>query len=220
MTLTEKTGGAAYGETALPVDEKIESMFPQLKAGNKPTIVWLCDVSDDKILKKIDGTIMKNEGVGIAMQRFNTFRVNVLDMPDGELKDKYMKRLPAFHFYDPAAKPLKAIAGKRAASLSMFTKLMEATWNQSFVMTLKDFQKGMKDVLDGLDKYEVKKQVVDKKRERLEEKPNRGVQRQVDAEQAKLDEMRKEIEEQEKALVDKCALRPDFLPEAAGEESR
>lgn len=220
MTLTEKTGGAAYGETALSVNDKIQNMFPQLKASSKPTVVWLYDVADDKSLKKIDGVIMKNEGVGIALQRFNTYRVNVLDMPDCELKDKYLKRLPAFHFFDPAAKPLRAVTGKRAGSLSMFTKLMEATWNKSFTMTLKKFQKGMKDVLDALDKYEVKKQVVDKKRERLEEKPNRGVQRQVDAEQAKLDVMRKEIDELEKEVVDKCTLRPKFLTEEAGEDSR
>lgn len=213
LRLAAKTGGSDYGETALSVEDKLKSMFPAIKPDSTPTVVWICDISDDKSMRALDGKIFKNENVGMALSRFNCFRVNVLEMPDGDLKDKYMRALPAFEFYDPAANLVTRAAGKRAGSLSRFSKNVDKCWNASFTMSLKAYQKGMKDILDRLDRYETKKQVVDKKRERLEKRPNPAMKQKLDKEQAELDEQRAGIEEDEKKLIASCTLKPEFLPE-------
>ncbi len=214
LRLAEKTGGAGYGETALSVEDRIKAEFPELKANNKPSVVWLCDISDDKTMKKLDGTIFRNENVGLALKRFNCYRVNVLDMPEGKLKDKYMhkKRLPAFYFFDPAAKPVAKIEGRRAKSLSSFSRYMEKLWTASFTMKLKDYQKKMKDILDRYDKVEGRQIVLDKEKARLEKRPNPAKKRKLEAQEAKLRAQKKKIEEDEQAIFDACTLRPEFLP--------
>ena len=158
--------------------------------------------------------------MGIALKRFNCFRVNTLDMPEGELKDLYLKQTPGFFFFNPAAELVQKIVGKRATSLSGFSKLMQLTWDKSFAVRLKVFQKQMKHILDRLDKYEVKKQVVDRNRAKLEEKPNRALQRKTEKEEAELEEMKRLIEEDEKGVIEGCKLKPKFLPEEAEEGSR
>jgi hypothetical protein len=213
LRLASKTAGSGYGETALPVEEKLKEMFPGIKADSKPCVVWICDVSDEKEMRSLDGKIFKNENIGMALMRFNCFRVNVLEIPDGDLKDKYMRSLPAFEFYDPAAKLVTRSAGRRAGSLSRFSKSVDKCWKATFDMSLKKFQKGMKDILDRLDRYETKKQVFDKKAARLEERPNPRLKRQLDEERVELDEMRASIEKDEKEFLASCSLKPEFLPE-------
>jgi hypothetical protein len=198
----------------------LKKLFPELKPGNKPSLVWFSDVSDEKTVKKIDGTILQSEPVGIALKGFNCFRVNTLDMPEGELKEQYLKQTPGFYFFDPAAELVQKVVGKRATSLSGFSKLMELTWDKSYSVRLKVFQKQMKDILDRLDKCEVRKQVVDRNRAKLEEKPNMALQKKTEQEEAELAEQKKLIEEDEKGILDACALKPEFLPEAAEEGSR
>jgi hypothetical protein len=177
-----------------------------------PSVVWLCDVSDDKAVTKIDQVIMRNEPVGITLQRFNCFRVNVLDMPDGDLKKKYEKEAQAFYFFDPAAKQVSRLVGKRATSLSAFSSYMEKTWNVSYKMKLKAYQKGMKHILDQLDRLDGQKQTLNRQRAKLAERPNPSAQRALDAKLRKFEEARAKVETDQQALKDKCVLKPQFLP--------
>ena len=192
-------------------------MFPQLAATNSPSIVWFQDVSDDQTIKKIDGAIMGNEKVGIALKRFNCFRVNVLDMPEGELKKKYLKQTPAFLFFDPSAKLIKKVHGKRATSLSSVNKLIEYTWDKSFTLPIKKFAKMYKGILDAFDKYEVKLQSVQKDRAKLDERPNPSVERKVKKEEEALAAQRKGIEDNEQEILGACQLKPEFMPEETPE---
>ena len=195
-------------------------MFPELTATNSPSIVWFQDVSDDKTIKKIDGAIMGNEKVGIALKRFNCYRVNVLDLPEGDMKKKYEKQTPAFYFFDPSAKLVKRVVGKRATSLSSVNKLIEYTWNKSFTKPIKKFAKAYKGILDALDKYDVKRQSVERDRAKLDERPNRTVEKKVKKLEEKLAELRKKIEEDEQEIIASCQLKPAFLPEEETADSR
>ncbi len=192
----------------------MKQLVPEVKASNQPTVVWFYDPTDDQGLQKIDGTIMKNENVGIALKRFNCYRVNVQEIPDGEMKTKYIKEVPAFYFFDPSGGPLASVTGKRAASLSGFTKLLEGTWDKSFTVTLKEFGKQYKEILDGFDKVDVKQQAVTRDRQKLEEKPNPQLKKEVEAAEAELAKEKAKVEEQEKSILENCKLRPEFLPAA------
>ncbi len=199
------------------MEKKLAKLFPALVATNRPSIVWFQDVSDEKTIKKIDGAIMGNESVGIALRRFNCFRVNVIELPEGDMKKRYMKQTPAFYFFDPSAKLIKKVYGKRATSLSSVNKLIEYTWNKSFTKKIKKFAKEYKGILDRLDKWDVKRQSVEKDRAKLDERPNRTVEKKVKAAEEALAELRKKIEEDEAEIIASCQLRPEFLPEQAAE---
>lgn len=213
LRLTEKTGGEAYGATARPVENRMKTLFPELKADNKPTVVWFQDLEDEKTIKRCEGTIFQNENIGLAMKRFNCFKVDVRAMPSGDLKDKYLRQF-GFHFFDPGADPIgRPLVGRRATSLSAFQSAVERTWDSSFTMRLKEFTKRMKNVLDGFDKVDSKKQVVDRKKLRLEEKPNPRVARALEKEEAELNEQKKEVEQEEAAILAECTLQEEFLPQ-------
>lgn len=180
-------------------------------------MVWFFDPTDEQGIQKIDGTIMKNEPVGIALKHFNCFKVNVQDIPEGDVKKKYLKEVPAFYFFDPAAKLVANVTGKRAASLSGFAKLMEGTWDKSFTVSLKEFTKQYKEILDALDKLDVKQQAVTRDRQKLEEKKDPKLQKEVEATEAQLAVEKKKIEDDEKAVLEGCALRPEFQTPKAGD---
>ena len=156
---------------------------------------------------------MRNEPVGLGLKRFNCYRVDVLGMPEGELRKKYEKEAQAFYFFGPALKQTARLAGKRARSLSAFNSCLGKTWSKTFTMQLKAFQKAMKDILDRLDKLDSKKQVLNRKRARLAEKPNPGKQRALDSELKRFEKERTKVEEDEKAIEEKCTLKPEFLPQ-------
>ena len=195
------------------MEDKLKTLFPTLKASNKPSVVWLCDVSDDKAVTKIGQVIMRNEPVGLGLKRFNCFRVDVLGMPEGDLRKKYEKEAQAFYFFDPALNQTSRLAGKRAMSLSAFNSCLGKTWSKTFTVKLKAFQKSMKDILDRLDKLDGQKQVLNRKRAKLAEKPNPGKQRALDAELKRFEEERTKVEEDERAIQESCTLQPEFLPQ-------
>ena len=194
-------------------------MFPQLTASNQPSIVWFQDISDDQTIKKIDGAIMGNEKVGIALKRFNCFRVNVLDLPEGEMKKKHLKELPAFYFFTPDAKMAKKVNGKRATSLSSVNKLIEYVWNQSFDMSIKQYSKKMKGVLDAFDSADIAQQKNDRLQAKVDEGGNPSLERKLKAQKEVVAAMMKEIEEMEREILESCKLKPKFLPEETAEDS-
>ena len=215
LRLTEKTGGGAYGATARSVDDRLKTLFPQISKSSKPTVVWMQDLEEEKAITKANA-IFQNENIGLAMKRFNCFKVDVHAIPDGSIKEKYMRQI-GFHFFDPKGLAIgKPLTGKRSSSLSAFNRIIERAWNKIFTMTIKAYQKQMKKVLDGFDKVDVKKQAVDRDRAKLAKKPNPAKARQIERDQAELDKAKKKVEELERGIIDKCTLRPEFL---AGEKS-
>jgi len=185
-------------------------MFPQLTKASKPSVVWMQDLEEEKDITKANA-IFQNENIGLAMKRFNCFKVDVHAIPDGDIKEKYMKQV-GFHFFDPKGEAIgKPLTGKRSSSLSAFNRVIERAWNQIFTMTIKDYQKQMKKVLDGFDKVDVKKQAIDRDRAKLATKPNPGKAKQVEKEQAELDKAKKKVEDLEKGIIEKCSLKPEFL---------
>ena len=213
LRLTEQTSGAAYGATARPVEERLKTMFPELKAGNKPSLVWFQDLEDGKTIQRCEGSIFQNENVGLAMKQFNCYKVDVRGMPGGELKKKYLKQM-GFHFFDPATELTgNPLVGKRSTSLSAFQSAMERTWDVTFTMRLKIYSKQMKNILDGFDKIDTKKQVLDRKKAKLDKKPNPALAKAIEIEQAELDEQKKKVEQDEAAILAECSLKPKYLPE-------
>lgn len=215
LRLEEQTGGSAYAATARPVEDKIKDLTQKLDPSNMPSVVWLCDVTDDKGNAKIEGTIFQNEDVGLALKRFHCYKVDVRGMPEGELKEQYLKRDLGFHFFDPAGAPaLRPLTGRRADSLSTFSSYVEKVWDVSYAVRLKDYQKDMKNVLDELDRLDVAQQDVDRKSKRLEERPNPRLQRELDKAKEELAEGKKKVEEMEKEVMAQCTLKEEFLPKA------
>ena len=209
LRLTEKTGGGDYGATARPVDERLKTLFPEISASSKPTVVWMMDLEEEKDITKA-GAIFQNENIGLAMKRFNCFKVDAQGIPDGDVKEKYLRQI-GFHFFDPKGKAIgKPITGKRALSMSGFNRALEKSWGTVFTMTIKVYQKKMKKVLDGFDKVDIKKQAIDRDRANLAKKPNPAKAKKVERDQAEMDKMRKGVEDLEKVIAGECALRPEF----------
>jgi hypothetical protein len=220
LSLAEKKSGAPYGEVAIAVEDAVKDYYIEPEPSNRPSVVWICDLSDDKTVKKMDGTIFANEDIGIALMRFNCYRVNVGDIPKGELRKKYEREIPAFYYFDPAATPLTKVSGKQARSLSTFSSHLEKTWAKSFTMKVKDFRKQMKGILDLRDKLEAKEKALEKKADRLFRRPSPSLRKQVEKEKAELAADEERIDEAEEALIGRCSLRAEYLPKGVSVEDQ
>ena len=192
-------------------------MSVDVTADSKPAVVWVYRPDDDRTNASCEANIFNNEGVGIAMKKFRTFRVNWHDMPTETLQEEY-KNTPAFFFFDPTGKLVTKSQGKKVDSLSTFSKALDATWTQSFAGKLRSYQKSMTKILDRLDRVEGRKQVLDQSRARLAAKPNPRKQRALDKEDAELAKALEKIEKDEQTLLASVDLKSKHLPAEEGKE--
>jgi hypothetical protein len=196
----------------------VKDLFAELKPSNQPTVVWVVDITDEKGNQKIEGTIFQNEKMGLSLKRFNCFKVNVRNLPEGDLKEEYLRKT-GFLFYDPAGKPvLQPLLGKRASSLSTFSPYVEKVFDQSFTMRFDAFVKEMTVVLNKLDAVDI----IDKAIAQAQKDgpvTNPRDKRKLEKDIAERDAKKKEVEEYEAEVVAKCTLRPEYLPEASGDET-
>ena len=192
-------------------------MSVDVSSDSKPAVVWVYRADDDRVNANCEANIFNNEGVGIAMKKFRTFRVNWHNIPTETLQEEY-KNTPAFFFFDPSGKPVTKSQGKKVDSLSTFTKALDTTWRKSFDGKLRDYQKSMTKILDRLDRVEGRQQVLEQSRARLAAKPNPRKQRALDKEDAELREILEKIEKDENALITSVAVRSEHLPAKDGEE--
>ena len=192
-------------------------MSVEVAADSKPAVVWMYRPDDDRTNANCEANIFNNEGVGIAMKKFRTFRVNWHNIPTETLQEEY-KNTPAFFFFDPSGKLVTKSQGKKVDSLSTFTKALDTTWRKSFDGKLRDYQKSMTKILDRLDRVEGRQQVLEQSRARLAAKPNPRKQRALDKEDAELREILEKIEKDENALITSVAVRSEHLPAKDGEE--
>lgn len=196
----------------------VKDLFAEVKPSSQPTVVWMIDITDEKGNQKIEGTVFQNEKMGLALKRFNCFRVNLRNLPEGDLKNEYLRK-PGFLFFDPAGKPaLQPLVGKRASSLSTFSSYVEKAFDQSFTMRFDAFVKEMTVVLNMLDAVDIIDQAITQAQK---DGPvtNPRDKRKLEKDIAERDEKKKEVEEYEAEVVAKCTLRPEYLPEASGDET-
>jgi len=185
-------------------------MSVDVSADSKPAVVWVYRPDDDQVNNNCTNNIFNNEGVGIALRKFRTYRVNWHEMPTDSLKEEY-ENTPAFFFFDPSGELVAKTEGKKVDSLSTFTKALDATWNKSFTQKLRSFQKSMTKILDRLDRVEGRKQVLEQGKARLVEKPNPRKARALEQEEAELEKLEKAIVEDEQELLAEVKVRPELL---------
>jgi hypothetical protein len=159
-----------------------------------------------------ESKIFQNEPVGIALRMFRTYRVNVAEIRDETIRKEY-EDTPAFHFFDPAGKPLFELSGRKVDSLSKFDSALDKVWRVSFKTRRDAYARGMKNVLDELDKLSGQQTIYDQDVARNAERPSPRKTRALEKDKAELEELAAEIEQMEKDLKDTVELREEYLPE-------
>ena len=213
LKLATQTAGSEYGGSTLRVAEVLRKLSSDVGSDNTPAVVWMYSPDEEKANQRLNSNIFQNEQVGLAMKKFRTLRVNVLEIDHNELRAEYSKNAPAFYFFDPAGGEIGKVAGKKATSLSGFTKLMEKSWNTSYETKLRKYTKSMTKLLDQLDRIDAKKQNLERNKERLALKPNAGKQRKLSAEEEQLQKDMETFNQSEQKLLETVKLRSKYLPD-------
>jgi hypothetical protein len=213
MRLGVRTSGAEYAANTVPVDQVLKQSSDSPSADSTPAVVWIYDPSDEKDNASAQSNLFQNEGVGIALKKFRTLRVDVTAIRSERVKELY-KSTPAFRFYDPSGELVGILEGRNSDSLSSFSSLLERTWDKSFTVRLRGYTKQMTKILDRLDRFDGQKQVLDQNLARLSGKPNARKQRQLEKESEELEKVAREIAEDEQELLASVKLRDDFLPKS------
>lgn len=213
LNLAPQTAGSEYGGSTLRVAEVLRQLSSDVSADSTPAVVWLYSPEEEDANQRCNSNIFQNEQVGLALKKFRTLRVNVLEIQHNELREEYSKTAPAFYFFDPAGEEIGKVQGKDATSLSDFSKLMERTWNTSYETKLRKYTKSMTRLLDQLDRIDAKKQNLEREKERLAEKPNPRKQRKLSAEEEELQKAMDSFNESEQKLLETVKLRSKYLPD-------
>jgi hypothetical protein len=179
----------------------------------KPIVIYICDEEDEKSEKALDSKVFCNEKIGLAMKRFTCLKGAIQSIPDERLAEKIARQTPSFHFFDPAGKPIKVLKGRQATSCSAFSGRVQALWDSSFVMKLKDYTKRMGKILDQMDKLEAEKARLTDKMDRAADNPGKLLRLQKEQEELTAEEA--SIGEEEQELLKGVALKPEFLPEGS-----
>lgn len=207
-----------YADSARPLDDIFDEAVKKNLGEHKPLVIYICDEDDEKAERALDGKIFSNEKIGIAMKRFTCLKGSIQSIPDERLAQKIGRQTPVFYFFDPAGKPMKELKGKRAMSTSAFTAQVSKLWDDSYVMSIKEYAKKMAVVLTEIDKVEREKAQLTDQMDRAADKPAKL--RQLEKEQAALAEEEKRVQEMEAELLKAAALKPEFTAEGAESAQR
>jgi hypothetical protein len=213
-----KSDPAAPGETVLSVEERIRGLVPDPDEANLPTVVWLCEPSELRVVVKINLSTFNSELHVIPLRRFHCYRVDLESLPEGDLRTAYLENAPAFYFFDPAGELVKKVERKRATSQNVFRIMTEQTWTRSFTMEIRAFLKRTTAILDRLVIPPADHGGMDSTLKELETSPDPARAAAVGKKMAKLTESRREIEKEEQALRASCTLRPEYLPARSNPE--
>lgn len=190
----------------------MEDLYKNVSADNRPAVVWIYDPEDDSANQRCEANIFRNEQVGIALKKFRTLRIDVDAISSQKIREEYAKRAPSFHFFDPKGEFLTKVEGKKATSLSSFSRLMDKTWNKSYNTKLRTYAKGMTKILDRLDRLTGKKTILTQQLARLAQKPNPRKAAALKKTETALAKEEAKILEDEQTILAKVALRPQYLP--------
>ena len=195
-----------YGERELSAEDFVLQ-------NPRPTVVWFFSVEDERENQSCETTVFQNEQVGLSLRRFRLVKIDVESIQDGKFRQRYARTTPSFHFIDPSGKTVTKIEGKQATSLSRFSGTLKQTWATMFAMNQRTFVKAMTKILDRLDRVTAQRTVLEAKKRRLQDKPNRAKSAAIAADEAELVKVEEKIQEDEQAVIDRCVLRKEFRTE-------
>jgi hypothetical protein len=199
-----------YGERVLPANELVKQ-----DVSARPTIVWFYSVEDDRANQVCEGTIFQNEQIGLSLKRFRCVRIDVDEISDSKLRTQY-DNTPSFVVYDPKGETVAKLEGRSATSTSRFSGMVRQAWGKLFTMKQKDFVKSMTKILDRMDRVSSQQQVLTAKKQRAEKKGNRAKLAAIAREEAELNAVLAEVQDDETAILERCQLRAEYRE--AGDE--
>lgn len=185
--------------------------YVQSMAGDKPSIVYFFDPREKKENDKIAATVFGNEVVGTAARGFNLVKIDVTKIEREDLKAEYSKSTPKFHFYSRAGDVLSKVQG--GATLPDFTSAITKAFNAEYEVSLQQFLKSHRNVLDRLDRAEGKKTRVAEKRSLLESSTRRdaraaSLEKEIAKEEAEAESEIEKVLAEEELLLASLKLRP------------
>lgn len=216
LTLSQNVGDG-YADAARPIESLLRDVVASRKAA-LPIVVWIYDLEDEKENSRLEAKIFNDLKVGIALKRFVCLKGNIETIPDENLAKQLRRQAPLFYFYDPAGAQFESLCGKQASSRSRFYGAIEKLWSASFEIKLRDFTPRMSKILDGIDRLEKEKELLEAKKARAE-----GNARKLRAIEADAMELKKEedaVLAEEQALLAECRLTEQFAPAAKPEGAK
>lgn len=122
------------------------------KGAAKPFVVMIDETRPEEDRLEVATKIFGDEDVVIATKLFNCYRIDVADVPEGELAKKYGRRVPALYFFDQKGNEIDGLAGKPKPN-HVFRRL-EKAFDAFYVGKLESWVETYADALDVLQKAE------------------------------------------------------------------
>ena len=154
-----------------------------LEPADQPMMVYIpSDDPTDSITRKLEGVVFTNEKVAIAAKFFETLKISRRHALDDRLLASHADPTPQIVFLERDFTEHAALKGKQI-SASKLLKAMESLARAEYVNDFGAMVRAYSKLLDELDRLEGKREVLAKRRKRLEDQPNPAKQRKLEREE-------------------------------------
>ena len=184
-----------YGTTSMP----LSALFNMPGADrNVPAVVYIyATLDDDEKAEKLERKLFGSEDLLVASRFFRLFRINERDVPDRKIRDRYLKKLPAFLFMDARGNIVDTVAGRVSARalLGRMNRLYKAHFEGRMSTHVKKFHAYLKDVAQAEDRLANAVRRVEALEERLDKNDSKSAARQLEEKKVEVAKLRKELDE-------------------------
>ena len=169
---------------------------------DQPMIVYIpTDDPKDSITRKLENVVFVNEKLAIAAKFFDTIRVSRRDALEDPILSDHAFVTPRVLLLRRDYSIHASLRGKQITA-SKLLKAMKSLVRTEYVNDFDKMLRGFAKVLDELDLLAIKKAVLDKKRQRLEKKPNAAKEKTLDRDEEAYDEAMEKLMEREDKLLE------------------
>lgn len=142
------TYDAKYGSRSLP----ISGLLKLSDRKHRPALVFIHETMDSEAEEELMAKMFGTEEVILGTRFFRCFRMNVCDIPDEKMKEKYASRLPALIFLDGRGEEAGRLGGMVRASRVQGN--MRKVFSDHFKANMQKLLKSMSEWLDDIERAE------------------------------------------------------------------
>ena len=169
---------------------------------DQPMIVYIpTDDPKDTITRKLESVVFVNEKLAIAAKFFDTIRVSQRAAREDPILSDHAFVTPRVLLLRRDYSVHASLRGKQITA-SKLLKAMKSLVRTEYVNDFAKMLRGYAKLLDELDLLAIKKAVIDKTRQRLEEKPNAAKEKTLERDEEAHDDAMEKLADREEKLLE------------------
>lgn len=200
-----------YGERSLPIG----SLLKLDDRKHYPAIVYIHEVVEAEKQEELEADMFGDSDLILATRFFRCFSINIDDIQDKKLRERYAKKLPALIFVDGRGEETAIMQGR--IKPARMKSAMKKVFGDHFKGSMPKLMAAMNDLLDDLERAEDRmvdaRKMLDETEDRMADRDGATADKKVEKKREDYEEARAEFDKVNDKL--KELARPPLKVEEA-----